>query len=57
MSGCSKAGPLSVEPDGIFVYSQFPNNVPEGPATINLEALLKNAQTNAATRHCRVGDS
>jgi beta-galactosidase len=43
-----KTSPLSVEPDGIFVYSQFPNNVPEGPATINLEALLKNAQTNAA---------
>ena len=43
-----KSGPLSVEPDGVFVYSQFPNNVPEGPATVNLEALLKNAQTNAA---------
>ncbi|MGP8199994.1 MAG: beta-galactosidase GalA [Limisphaerales bacterium] len=44
-----KTSPLAVEPDGIFVYSQFPNNVPEGPATINLEALLKNAQSNAAT--------
>jgi beta-galactosidase len=44
-----KTGPLFVEPDGVFVYSQFSNNVPEGPATINLEARLQNAQTNAAT--------
>jgi beta-galactosidase len=42
-----KSSPLAVEPDGIFVYSQFPKNIPEGPATIHLEALLKNAQTNA----------
>src|SRR5271170_7053530 len=43
-----KSGPLFVAPDGIFVYSQFPGNVPEGPAIIHCETLLKNGQTNAA---------
>jgi beta-galactosidase len=43
-----KRGPLFVAPDEVFVYSTFPKNVPEGPATIHLEALLKNGQTNGA---------
>jgi beta-galactosidase len=43
-----KNGPLFIPPDGIFVYSQFPKNVPDGPATLHLEALLKNEQSNTA---------
>jgi beta-galactosidase len=43
-----KSGPLFVAPDGVFVYSQFPKNAPQGPATVHLETLLKNGQTNAA---------
>ncbi len=43
-----KTGPLFVAPDGIFVYSQFSKNVPEGPASVHFETLLKNGQTNAA---------
>jgi beta-galactosidase len=43
-----KSDPLAVVPDGVFVYSQFPGNVPDGPAMIHLEALLQNAQTNLA---------
>ena len=43
-----KAAPLAVAPDGTFVYSQFKNNVPEGPAEINLETRLSNHQAHAA---------
>jgi beta-galactosidase len=41
-------GLLLVAPDGVFVYSQFPGNVPDGPATIHIQATLKNGQTNVA---------
>lgn len=43
-----KSGPLFVAPDGVFVYGQFPKNIPQGPATIHLETALKNGQTNSA---------
>lgn len=43
-----KSGPLFVAPDGVFVYSKFPNNIPGGPATIHMEAAVKNGQTNQA---------
>jgi beta-galactosidase len=43
-----KTSPLHIPPDGTFVYSEFPNNVPEGSATIRIQTLLHNAQTNAA---------
>ncbi|MGH7954283.1 MAG: sugar-binding domain-containing protein, partial [Limisphaerales bacterium] len=43
-----KTSPLAIAPDGIFVYSSFPNNVPEGDATIHLQTQLGNWQTNAA---------
>jgi beta-galactosidase len=43
-----KTSPLFIPQDGIFVYSQFPGNVPRGPATIHLETMLKNGQTNRA---------
>ena len=47
-----KTGPLAIAPDGIFVYSQFKNNVPEGPAEIQFKPVL-NSQTNAANATVR----
>src|SRR5690348_10408744 len=38
-----KTAPLTVAPDGIFAYSTFPNNVPEGAATIHIETKLLNS--------------
>ena len=43
-----KTGPLAIAPDGVFVYSTFPHNVPTGPATLHLEAELTNAARAAA---------
>jgi beta-galactosidase len=43
-----KTSPLAIAPDGIFVYSAFPNNVPGGAATIHLQTQLDNRETNAA---------
>ncbi len=43
-----KTGPLAVAPDGVFVYSQFPGNVPEGPAELHLQTRLLNATPAAA---------
>ena len=43
-----KTAPVAIAPDGIFVYSQFKHNVPEGKATINVETRLLNTLTNAA---------
>ncbi|MGH7952173.1 MAG: beta-galactosidase GalA, partial [Limisphaerales bacterium] len=43
-----KTAPLAIAPDGIFVYSSFPNNVPKGPATVHLQTQLDNWETNAA---------
>ena len=43
-----KTAPLFADPDGIFVYSQFPGNVPDGPATIHMEAAVKNGQADVA---------
>ena len=37
-----KTAPLAIAPDGIFVYSQFKNNVPGKKAAINVEARLLN---------------
>ena len=37
--------PLAVAPDGVFVYSQFPNNVPTGPAELHFQTRLLNAQS------------
>jgi beta-galactosidase len=51
-----KTGPLAVAPDGIFVYSKFKNNFPQGAAQINVEASLLNVRTNnvKATVMCQV---
>ncbi len=43
-----KSSPLFASPEGQFVYSTFPKNIPNGPATIHLETLLKNGQPHAA---------
>lgn len=43
-----KTAPLAVAPDGIFVYSRFKNQVPEGPAEIHLETELLNSQDPSA---------
>ena len=43
-----KTAPLAIAPDGIFVYSQFKNNVPGRTAEIHVETRLLNTLTNAA---------
>ncbi|HXR48982.1 MAG TPA: beta-galactosidase GalA [Candidatus Limnocylindrales bacterium] len=43
-----KTAPVAIAPDSIFVYSQFGNNMPEGPATIQMRATLLNKQKNAS---------
>jgi beta-galactosidase len=40
--------PVAIAPDGIFVYSEFKNNVPADKVEIHVEANLLNALTNAA---------
>ena len=42
-----KTAPVAIAPDGIFVYSQFKNNVPTGAAEIHVEADVLNQLTNA----------
>lgn len=42
-----KTGPVAITPAGIFVYSQFKNNVPSGRAEINVEAGLLNSAPKA----------
>ena len=39
-----KTAPVAIAPDGVFVYSQFKNNVPEGDAEIHAGATLINSQ-------------
>ena len=43
-----KTAPLAIAPDGIFVYSSFKNNLPEGAATIHLQTQLLNSQKDSA---------
>ncbi len=42
-----KTAPVAITPDGIFVSSQFKDNVPKGHAQINIQVQLFNMQTNA----------
>lgn len=53
-----KTAPLAIAPDGTFVYSQFKNNVPDGPAGIRIKTQLANAQEQAAdaTVICQILD-
>jgi beta-galactosidase len=43
-----KTAPLAVAPDGVFVYSQFRDNIPAGVDTLHLEARLLNSQDASA---------
>ncbi|MBU6401591.1 MAG: DUF4982 domain-containing protein, partial [Verrucomicrobia bacterium] len=53
-----KTSSLAVAPAGTFIYSQFPNNMPNGPATIHVQTTLTNAQSVAveARVRCRILD-
>jgi beta-galactosidase len=44
-----KTAPVAIAPDGIFVCSQFKNNVPSDKAEIEVEVSVLNKLTNAAT--------
>jgi beta-galactosidase len=43
-----KTAPLAIAPDGVFVYSTFKKNGPEGNADVHVQTRLLNSQTNAA---------
>ena len=48
-----KTAPLAIAPDGIFVYSEFENNVPGGSAEVHVQTKLFNTekiQAKAAVR-------
>ena len=51
-----KTAPVAVAPEGIFVYSKFKDNVPEGDAEIHVEANISNKLPNdtAALVTCEV---
>lgn len=51
-----KTAPVAIAPDGIFVYSQFKNNVPTGAAAIHVEADVLNKLTNVvnAVVNCEI---
>jgi beta-galactosidase len=44
-----KTAPVSIAPDGIFVFSRFKDNVPNGPAAIHLQTQLANAGRSPAS--------
>ncbi|HXF10729.1 MAG TPA: glycoside hydrolase family 2 TIM barrel-domain containing protein, partial [Desulfuromonadaceae bacterium] len=43
-----KTAPVAIAPDGVFVYSTFKDNLPNGAATIHAETHLLNSQKDAA---------
>jgi beta-galactosidase len=43
-----KTAPLAFGPDGVFAFSRFKDNVPEGPAEIHLRARLVNTRNTPA---------
>jgi beta-galactosidase len=51
-----KSAPVAIAPDGIFIYSQFKNNVPSDQAEIHVEAGLLNTLTDdtKATVNCAI---
>jgi len=51
-----KMSPLYIEPDGLFVWSTFSNNVPSDAAAIHVQAFLINYQSSPANLivRCRV---
>jgi beta-galactosidase len=48
-----KTSPLAIAPDGVFVYSQFRNNLPQGRAQLTIQTLLRNWQTNSVSARVR----
>jgi len=44
-----KTAPVAIAPDGVFVYSQFTNNVPAGPAQLHASVKLINSQETPVT--------
>jgi beta-galactosidase len=42
-----KTAPVAIAPDGIFVHTEFNDNMPEGPATVCIETRLLNLLTNS----------
>jgi beta-galactosidase len=40
-----KTAPVAIAPDGVFVYTKFENNMPEGNAEIHIQTKLLNHQT------------
>jgi beta-galactosidase len=44
-----KTAPVAIAPDGIFVCSQFKNNIPADQAEVKIEVSVLNTLTNAAT--------
>ena len=44
-----KTAPVAIAPDGVFVQTEFENNLPQGRPDVDVEVGLLNAQTNAAT--------
>ena len=46
-----KTAPLAVAPDGVFVYSRFPDNVPVGPAEVHFETKLAERCAGRGRRH------
>jgi beta-galactosidase len=53
-----KTSPLAITQDGTFVYTQFTNNLPKGPATIQIETQIRNTQNKSveAAVQCRILD-
>ena len=51
-----KTAPLGIAPDGIFVHSEFQDNVPQDTVTVVMRAEVANRQTNAANAavKCRI---
>jgi beta-galactosidase len=45
-----KTSPVAVAPDGIFVYSEFNDNVPVGEAVIHVQANLLNTLSETAAK-------
>ncbi|HEX7569411.1 MAG TPA: glycoside hydrolase family 2 TIM barrel-domain containing protein, partial [Verrucomicrobiae bacterium] len=42
-----KTAPVAIAPDGIFVHTEFNDNIPEGPATVCIETRILNRLTNS----------
>lgn len=51
-----KTAPLAIAPDGIFVHSEFKDNVPQHLVTVTMEVEVVNQQTNSteAAVKCRI---